>query len=152
MQDIEAVRRLMMDAVPFNRVLGVQVETVEAERAVVVLSEAEERLNHVGTVHAAAQFGLGEAASGSVVVGTFSDLLEGGMVPLVTTATIRYRRGARGELRGIAHLPAAEQQRIRDDIAQVGRARFTVPVEVQATDGMLTSELEVEWILLKQRS
>lgn len=151
MPDIEAVRRLMLQEVPFNRVLDIQIEAIEAERAEVILPAAPARLNHVGTVHAAAQFGLGEAASGTLVVAAFGDLMEQGYVPLVTRATIRYRRGASGDLRAIAQLPAAEQQRMRDEVALTGRARFSVPVEVMSADGTVTTELEVEWIVLKQR-
>ena len=53
MADLETVRTIMTQAVPFNRVLGLQFIAVEAESAEVMMPEAPERLNHVGTIHAA---------------------------------------------------------------------------------------------------
>lgn len=149
--NLEQVRRLLHDGVPFNRVLGVEVAVVEAERAEVVLPEAPERLNHVGSVHAAAQFGLGEAASGAMVVSAFGELQARGIVPLAADATIRYRRPAYGMLRGVATLPIDGQERIRQEVRETGRARFTVPVQLFDTSGTITTELEVSWALITRR-
>ncbi len=149
---LEKVRQLLTQAVPFNRVLGVRVEAVEPEHVTVVLPEAAERLNHVGTVHAAAQFGLGEATSGAMVLAAFGDLQAQGVVPLAAEATIRYRKPARGELRGVSTLAHEGQARIRDEVRETGRARFTLPVQVFDAEGVVTTELEVSWVLLKQRS
>ena len=82
----------MTQAVPFNRVLGVQFIAVEAERAEAMLPEAPERLNHVGTMHAVAQFGLGEATSGAMVLAAFTDLQGEGYIPLAASAQITYRK------------------------------------------------------------
>ncbi len=151
MADLAAVQQLLMEAVPFNRVLGVHVERVEDERVVVLLPAAPERLNHVGTVHAAAQFGLGEATAGAMVVSAFGDLQAAGVVPLAAEATIRYRRAARGDLRGVATMTREEQSRMRESVKQGGRARFTIPVQVLDADGNVTTELEVVWALIQRR-
>src|SRR5947209_20571074 len=108
MADLEMVRTIMTQAVPFNRVLGLQFVAVGDERAEVVMPEAPERLNHVGTAHAAAQFGLGEAASGAMVMSAFADLQGEGYIPLAASAQIAYRRPASGELRAVATLASAE--------------------------------------------
>lgn len=152
MADLESVNAMMTQAVPFNRVLGIQVTAVEPERVEVALPDAAERLNHVGTVHAAAQFGLGEAASGAMVVASFGDLQVEGFVPLAAEATIRYRRGAKGDLRGVATLVLAEQERIRRSVRETGRARFTVPVQLYDGAGVVTTELEVGWALVARRA
>ncbi|HEX8730720.1 MAG TPA: YiiD C-terminal domain-containing protein [Ktedonobacterales bacterium] len=148
MLDATALRQLMLDAVPFNRVLGAQVETVEAERVTVILPESPERLNHVGTVHAAAQFGLGEATAGAMCIAAFADLQRRGYAPVVTDASVSYRRPARGELRGEATLSAAEQARVREEIAAGGRPRFTIAVRLTDQQGTATTELTFEWALL----
>jgi acyl-coenzyme A thioesterase PaaI-like protein len=150
MADLASVRELLTRAVPFNRVLGVQVEDVEPERVEVLLPEAEERRNHVGTVHAAAQFGLGEATAGAMVVTAFEDLQAAGFVPLAAEAHITYRRAARGTLRGVARLSREEQERIRTDVRVQGRARFDIPVELFDSSGEVTTVLTVSWVLVER--
>lgn len=151
MLDLAAVQAMMLGAVPFNRVLGVRIESVAPERVEVVLPEAPERLNHVGTIHAAAQFGLGEAASGSMMLAAFGDLQAAGAVPLAAEATIRYRKPSRGDLRGVATLSNAEQARVRAEIMASGKGRCTVAVQLIDAEGVATTELSVEWVLLKRQ-
>ncbi|MDE3228523.1 MAG: YiiD C-terminal domain-containing protein [Chloroflexota bacterium] len=148
MLDATALRQIMLEAVPFNRVLGAQVETVEPERVTVILPASPERLNHVGTVHAAAQFGLGEATAGAMCVAAFADLQRRGIAPVVTDASVRYRKPARGEMRGEATLSAAEQARVREEIAAGGRPRFSIAVRLTDQQGTATTELTFEWALL----
>jgi acyl-coenzyme A thioesterase PaaI-like protein len=152
MADLEMVRTLMTQAVPFNRVLDLQFVAVEPELAEVVLAEAPERLNHVGTIHAAAQFGLGEAASGAMVMGAFADLQGQGYVPLAASAQIAYRKPSKGDLRGVATLSTAEQARVRADVETNGKARFSVPVQLLDAQGVVTTEITVEWALIKPRA
>lgn len=151
MLDATALRQLMMDAVPFNRVLGAQVETVEPERVTVILPESPERLNHVGTVHAAAQFGLGEATAGAMCVAAFADLQRRGYAPVVTNASVSYLKPARGEMRGEATLSATEQARVREEIATGARPRFSIVVRLTDQHGTLTTDLTFEWVLLVPR-
>ena len=151
MLDISEVQQFIVQAVPFNQVLGITIAHITFESVEVVLPEAPERRNHVGTVHAAAQFGLGEATSGTLVVAAFGDLFQQGIVPLAAKATITYRKAASGELRGKAFLSQQEQQRIRDEVTREKRSRFTLPVQLMKSDGTLTTELDVSWSLLKQQ-
>ena len=152
MLDVETVNQLMTDAVPFQRMLGPRVESVAPERVTVVLPESPERLNHVGTTHAAAQFGLGEATSGAMALVAFWDLQDKGYAPVVTSASVTYHKPARGQLRGEATLSAEEQARIRGEIAAGGRPRFTIAVRLTDQAETLTTELRFEWTLLAPRS
>ncbi|HEY7019475.1 MAG TPA: YiiD C-terminal domain-containing protein [Ktedonobacterales bacterium] len=152
MADLETVSAIMTQAVPFNRVLGLEFIAVEAERAEVVLPEAPERLNHVGTIHAAAQFGLGEAASGAMVMAAFADLQGEGYIPLAASAQIAYRKPSKGDLRGVATLSIAEQERVRAEVQTNGKARFSVPVQLLDAQGVVTTEITVEWALIKPRA
>jgi uncharacterized protein DUF4442 len=151
MPDIAAVRQILVQAVPFNQVLGITITTISPDAVEVILPEASELHNHVGTVHAAAQFGLGEATSGALVVVAFGDLFRQGFVPLAARATIIYRKAAIGELRGRAILSLEEQQRIRDEVMQEEKVRFTIPVQLMKSDGTITTELEISWSLLRQQ-
>jgi uncharacterized protein (TIGR00369 family) len=151
MADLEAVRRQIQEVVPFNRVLGVRVVAVEAESAEVELAATPERLNHVGTMHAAAQFGLGESASGALSVAAFADLLASGAIPLLAEARIVYHRPASGTLRARATLPRAEQERVRADFAATGKARYELPVQITDAAGTVTTTLQANWVVLRPR-
>jgi acyl-coenzyme A thioesterase PaaI-like protein len=150
--DLETVSAIMTQAVPFNRVLGLQFVVVESERAEVVMPEAPERLNHVGTIHAAAQFGLGEAASGAMVMAAFADMQGQGYIPLAASAQIAYRKPSKGDLRAMATLTSDEQTRVRADLETNGKARFSVPVQLLDAQGIITTEISVEWALIKPRA
>ncbi|MFI5273844.1 MAG: YiiD C-terminal domain-containing protein [Ktedonobacterales bacterium] len=151
MLDVEGINRLLDAAVPFSRAVGAQVVTLEPEFAEAVLPELPERLNHVGTVHAVAQFGVGEVASGALISGVFADMQAQGYAPIVAEATIRYLRPARGELRASARFAAAEQARVRDELRANGKARFTIAVRIVDASETVTTELEVNWALIKPR-
>jgi uncharacterized protein (TIGR00369 family) len=149
MADIEAIRRMLTESVPFSKVLGVEVISIDSGEALALLPESPERLNHVGTVHEVAQFGLAETTSGALLISTFDDLASEGFVPVAADVAIHYRRPARGDLRGTARLGEEEQLRIRSDVAQTSRARVPMVVVLSDADGNVTTECEVTWVLLK---
>jgi acyl-coenzyme A thioesterase PaaI-like protein len=151
MLDIEVIRRQLAESVPFSRVLGVQVVSAGVGHAETLLPESGERLNHVGTVHAVAQFGLGETTAGVLLVGTFNDLQARGIVPVAAEVAIHYLKPARGDLHGRATLSSEEQARIREEVERTGRSRVTVPVVLADDGGTLTTEFEIGWVLLKPR-
>ena len=149
--DAATVDKLAFETVPFASVLGVHVTKVEPERAEAVLEFTPERRNHVGTMHAVAQFGLGELASGGLVVSAFSDLQQDGYMPIVASVAVNYLRPARTDLRGIAELSLAEQERVRTEVRSGVQSRFTVPVQIVDENGNVTTEFKVEWVLLQPR-
>jgi len=55
-----------VSSIPFNRFLGLR-----ADGAILTLPADANYLNHLGTVHASAQFALAEAASGQWLLGRF---------------------------------------------------------------------------------
>ena len=149
MMDVTAIDQTLFAQVPFAQHVGAHVTAVSAESAQATLPAAHERLNHVGTVHAVAQFGLGEVASGGVVLAAFTELMAEGYAPIAASATIKYVRPGRGELRAVSRFAMTEQQAARAQIAEAGKARFTVPVQIFDSADQLISEMTVEWVLLK---
>lgn len=150
--DLEMVRAfLSAGSVPFNKVLGIEIVAVEDERAEARMPASPDRFNHVGTAHAAAQFGLGEGASAAMALGAFASLLEGGAIPLVAEAQIAYRKPAAGDLRGVATLTRAEQERALADWESAGKMRVSVPVQLLDEQGVVTTEMSVTWVLLRPR-
>lgn len=151
MLDLEMVQRTITERVPFARELDVRVEQVEAGRVVASMPFAVKRTNHIGTVHAAAQFGLGETVSGALAFAAFADLQQAGYLPVVATASITYRRPAVGDLRAEATLAPEEQARARAEIASEGKARYNVQVTITNAGGETVTEMLVDGALIIPR-
>jgi hypothetical protein len=104
-------------------------------------------------MHAAAQYALGEAASGALNVLIFGEqLLQ--LLPLNRSAQIEYRRPSQGTL--IAHGELGDEaiQQVRDAFAAEGRAKFSTAVSLYDESDLSTivTVVTVEWVILKQRS
>lgn len=149
--DAASVDRMLFERVPFSHHVGAHVTGIDDESAEATLPAAQERLNHVGTVHAVAQFGLGEVASGGLVLGVFEDLMGQGYAPIAAGATITYRKAGRGDLRAVSHFLRPDQEIVRKGVAETGKARFTIPVQIFDSSNQLITEMTVEWVLLKPR-
>ena|SRR5437773_6439329 len=141
----DALRAGLGQAVPFNAHLGLEVLEVGDGTGRVRLPDAGHLLNHVGSQHAAALFGAGEAASGAAVVGAFVNHL-GAVTPLTRSADIRYLRVARGPIIATGRLgdPAALVLR---RMADGGRVEFPVAVEMTDAGGTKVAEMTVHWIV-----
>ena len=99
MTDFDAIAQGMTQAVPFAGYLGLEITSVAAGEAVVVLPERAELTNHVGSQHAGALFTVAEAASGAAFVGAFVERM-GEVTPLARSAEISYEKIAKGADRG----------------------------------------------------
>ena len=141
--DYEAIRGGLQAAVPFNVHLGLEVAEVGPGRGVVRLPDRAEIRNHVGSQHAGALFGAGEAASGAAFVGAFAERL-GELTPLAESAEIAYRKLAQGVITATGRLdtPAEELLAQLDD---EGVVRFAVGVELVNATGDTVAEMSVRW-------
>ena len=141
--DYEAVAAGLNDAIPFNRHLGLVVEEVAPGHGVVTLPEAEELHNHVGSQHAGALFTAGEAASGGAFLGTFAEHL-GTLTPLAKSASIDYRKIARGPIKAVGTLDA-DVAALMASIEADGRVEFPIAVEMTDGDGNVVATMTVHW-------
>jgi acyl-CoA thioesterase FadM len=154
MADVEALRHIVAEIIPFNRILAISIASAATDCVELVQPEAPERMNYVGTAHTTASvlFMLGEAAAEAIVLHAFHDLIRTeGFVPFVLETTIIYHRPARGTLHSISTLLQEEQTRIRDELGRTGRTRFTISTRILEESGTLVAELEAIWGLRKPR-
>ncbi|MDQ6748143.1 MAG: DUF4442 domain-containing protein [Candidatus Dormibacteraeota bacterium] len=86
---------------PFNRLVGLRIDTAREGQATGRLEIREEVHNHIGTIHAAAQFALIEALSGAATMSNLQDLL-GRVTPLVEGIDVSYHKLLRGDAHGVA--------------------------------------------------
>lgn len=147
--DTETIAAALRDAVPFNGHIGIEFLQAGDGVGVARLPEARNLTNHVGSQHAAALFGVGEAASGAVVVATFAERFAS-VTPLARSASIRYTKIARGPITATARLaaPAAEVLAALD---RDGRADFPVEIALADESGVAVAEMTVEWSFRARR-
>jgi uncharacterized protein (TIGR00369 family) len=135
-----------IEQMPYNAMVGVRILEMDGGRARGALAARTEVGNHVGTMHAGAQFSLIEAVSGAAVSSAFLDLL-GRAVPLAQGAELTYRRPARGDVVAEASMAAEEIARVRAELDSQGRSRFDVQVTVTDAGGTLATEAVMRWYI-----
>jgi acyl-coenzyme A thioesterase PaaI-like protein len=132
-------------AIPFNRFLGLR-----ADGTALTLPEDPQYLNHLGTVHAGAQFSLAEAASGQWLLGRFGGAAAD-YAAVVRHADVKFRRPATGELTAQASAPPEEAERFLEMLTRRGRATIEVRVQLLGSDGIVTLESAFEWFAQRIR-
>jgi Domain of unknown function (DUF4442) len=103
-----------VSAIPFNRFLGLR-----AGGAALMLPADPKYHNHLGTVHASAQFALAEAASGRWLLDHFGEAAAD-YVAVVRHADVKYRRPAAGGLAAHASAPPGEAERFLETVTRRG--------------------------------
>jgi acyl-coenzyme A thioesterase PaaI-like protein len=131
--------------IPFNRFLGLR-----SDGSVLTLPADPKYQNHIGTVHAGAQFSLAEAASGQWLLGKFGDAAAD-YLAVVRHVEVKYRRPATGELTTKAEVFPEEAERFRDTLERRGRASIEVRVQVLGADKGITLEATFEWFAQRVR-
>ena len=138
--------RTGIERMPYNAMLGLRISDMEGGRARGHLASRPEVGNHVGTMHAGAQFSLVEAVSGAAVSSAFLDLL-GKATPLAQGAQLTYKRPVRGDAHAEAVLTTEEAERVRAELSAQGRARFDVQVTVTDSEGTVATEATMRWYI-----
>lgn len=141
--DLAALKSGLGNAIPFNSLLGLELEELEPGRAVVVLPEDERLNNHVGSQHAGALFSAGEWASGAAFVGGFAERL-GEVTPLAQSAEIEYTRIAKGPITATGRL-GEDLDSVLATLEAEGVVRFPVEVELTDADGQDVARMTVRW-------
>ncbi|MFD5830097.1 DUF4442 domain-containing protein [Lentzea sp. NPDC060358] len=148
-QDVSFVADAMRQAVPYVKTTGIEFEEVSAGRVVASLPDEPTLHNHIGGPHAAMMFGLGESASGAVVMAAFSAHL-GKATPLAVRADISYRKIAMGVLRAEAVLGRSADD-VLAELESGTRPEFPVTITITNAEGVTTGEMTVVWTLKPAR-
>jgi len=136
----------LVAALPFPKHVGIKPN----EDGALVLAENQSLYNHVGTLHAGALFTLGESASGATMLRLLAPALAGAM-PVAKSATIEYRRPARGRIRAGGSLA----EPVEDIAARLQRDRkttFDVRVLLQDDAGIEVAAMTVTWYVRTDRT
>jgi acyl-coenzyme A thioesterase PaaI-like protein len=143
MTDFDAIAQGMTQAVPFAGYLGLDITSVAAGEAVVVLPERAELTNHVGSQHAGALFTVAEAASGAAFVGAFAERM-GEVTPLARSAEIAYEKIAKGPIEARARLAVPAEEALAT-LDSVGKVEFPCEIELVDGGGIQVATATVHW-------
>lgn len=146
------LQNTVIDAVPFNTMLNIQLSDFDAESVTLSLPRQEMINNHTGRPHASAQYAVAEAASGALLERCFADIFSHGFIPQAVEATIQYRKEACGDLRAVARISSEDQHFIRATLETRKRANFAVNVEILDDSGFPTSIMQVKWMVLPEQA
>jgi acyl-coenzyme A thioesterase PaaI-like protein len=102
--------------------------------------------NHLGTMHAAAQFALAEAASAECLQRHFS-VLAGGVFAVVRGVEVKYRQPATGELLAYGSPDESTRASLVAGVAARGRSRAVILIELKDRAGTLTFHGKFEWFI-----
>ncbi|MBN2061743.1 MAG: YiiD C-terminal domain-containing protein [Deltaproteobacteria bacterium] len=102
--------------------------------------------NHVDTVHAAAQFCLAEAASGSSLESAFPEYI-GKVFAVVRKAEIKYSFPAQTELKASASVEEDEILKANEELVKRKRALIDVHVSLLDTEGQKTFSGLFQWFV-----
>jgi hypothetical protein len=117
-----------IEGIPFHRLIGVRAPR-PGEAAMLALDDGPGLHNHLGTIHASAQYALAEACSGALLLDRLGDLAST-VVPVLRRGEVKYRHPARGTLCASAALAAVDEARVRSELATKGRSMVQIAVQV----------------------
>jgi acyl-coenzyme A thioesterase PaaI-like protein len=143
MTDFDAIAQGMTQAVPFAGYLGLEITSVAAGKATVVLPERAELTNHVGSQHAGALFTAAETASGAAFVGAFAERM-GEVTPLARNAEISYEKIAKGPIEAKATLGVDSSEALATLDAE-GKVVFPCEIELTDSADQRVATATVQW-------
>lgn len=144
--DYEALRKGLIDAVPFIGTVGLEVTEVGPGTATVRLPDDERLHNHVGSQHAAGMFAAAEVASGGAFIATFAERM-GEIRPLASGAEIQYVKLAQGPIDATARLEGATE--LLSKLDADGKVAFPVEITLTNSSGETVATASVHWHVRK---
>ena len=127
--------------IPYTRELGLRLDRIVDGEVQMTLPDRDANRNLAGTVHAGLLYTFAETVAG---VAAGLETLERAF-PFARRAEIRYRRPARGAVRGSARVEPREIRRVLDELARDGRSELTVRARLSGDDGETVAEVDVDY-------
>lgn len=142
---VKAVKAAL-HAIPMNATVGVQITDVGVGWAEGACADTAPFRNHLGTIHAGAQFLLAEAVSGAAFAGAFAAQLAQA-VPLIEKLETHYVARAQGDITAQGHIDPATLPAAHAEFAEGGKARLVVHVTVKDGGGKDVMRAVAHWYL-----
>jgi len=133
--------------IPFNKFIGINKSENQAE-SLLELPDSENMKNHLGTVHASAQFALAEACSGEYLLHKFSHY-SGRIIPVVRKSETKFKKPAKGRLSANASIDPDVENSVIEKLEQKSRVVIPVNVVISDSSNEITMTARIEWFIQK---
>ncbi len=131
---------------PFNKIMLIRKS--DAPGTILMLEDHANYQNHLGTVHASAQYALAEASSGEILERTFGDW-NGAYFPVVRRVEGKYKNPAKGRLFSTGFIDADKAIKAKQELSEKGRALVDVIVKIADEEKNITFESTFTWFIAK---
>lgn len=145
---VQAVQAAL-HAIPMNATVGVRITDVGVGWATGECPDTAPFRNHLGTIHAGAQFLLAEAVSGAAFAGAFAQAMNEA-VPLIEKLETHYVGRAVGDLTARADIDPATFPEAYAGYRAEGKARLVVTVTVRDGEGKDVMQAVAHWYLRRR--
>lgn len=144
--DYEKIRAVSASLVPFGNHAGIEITEVGPDRAVAEIPALPHLTNHLGTVHAGAQFLAADIAGASAFVGAVAPILSTVDLLVLRTGTASFRKPATGRIRATGTVDEREMRRV---LATAGKQRFELDGKALLHDesGVLVAKFTFEYVV-----
>lgn len=133
---------------PFNQIL--LLKQSDLPDTILMLEDEFKYQNHLGTVHASAQYALAEATSGEVLERNFGKW-DGAYFPVVRRVDVKYRNPAKGRLYSKGLIDADRAAKAKEELSAKGRTLVEVLVKVVDEAKNITFESTFTWFIAKDK-
>lgn len=133
---------------PFNQIL--LLKPSDLPDTILMLDDQVKYQNHLGTVHASAQYALAEATSGEVLERNFGDW-NGAYLPVVRRVDVKYKNPAKGRLFSTGFIDAERAIKAKEELSAKGRTLVDVVVKVVDEGKNVTFESTFTWFIAKDK-
>ena len=134
---------------PFNKILVIKKSVVPG--TLFMLEDRVKYQNHLGTVHASAQYALAEASSGETLERNFGDW-KGAYFPVVRRVEVKYKNPAKGRLFSVGFIDPDRAMKAKKELSEKGRALVDVAVKIVDEGKNITFEGTFTWFIAKPKS
>lgn len=132
--------------IPFNRFIGIK-KPGNQDQFLLELPASENLNNHLGTVHASAQFALAEACSGEFLLKIFEKHANN-IVPVVRKVETKFKNPANGKLTASASLLGNKDEIIKK-LEKKRRVIIPVDIKIMDKENKITMTAKIDWFIQK---
>jgi len=133
---------------PFNKIL--LLKKSDLSDTILMLEDRLEYQNHLGTIHASAQYALAEASSGEILERNFGDW-NGAYFPVVRRVEVKYKNPAKGRLFSMGFIDADRAMEVKKELSEKGRTLVDVTVKIVDEGKNITLESTFTWFIAKTK-
>ena len=128
---------------PFNQ--HNEIRRAESPDFILELRQRNFHGNHLGSIHASAQYALAEATSGDFLISHRGDMPE--LSGVVRKSRCKYSAPALGVIYSRVKTDIAVLNEAKNKVASKGRALLAIEVELLNSDGQPVSHYEFIWMV-----